>query len=102
MYQKGKFFRRLYNGFISDLYLDSEIIIKTTKMKRTFMSAALVLAGMYPPKDYQKWSELETVWQPIPISNDSPENISVRIYVHLLFLKSYKMINLCVHDFQIM
>ncbi|XP_025407954.1 lysosomal acid phosphatase-like isoform X2 [Sipha flava] len=77
MYQKGKFFRRLYNGFISDLYLDSEIIIKTTKMKRTFMSAALVLAGMYPPKDYQKWSELETVWQPIPISNDSPENISL-------------------------
>lgn len=37
------------------------------------MSAAMVLAGMYPPKSYQKWSNLETVWQPIPIYNDSPD-----------------------------
>ncbi|XP_026808028.1 testicular acid phosphatase homolog isoform X2 [Rhopalosiphum maidis] len=74
MYKKGQIFRRLYNGFLSDLYLDSEILIKTTNKSRTFMSAAMVLAGMYPPKDYQKWSDSETVWQPIPIYYDSPDH----------------------------
>lgn len=81
MYEKGKIFRRLYNGFISDLYLDSEILIKTTKMRRTFMSAAMVLAGMYPPKYYQKWRDSETVWQPIPIYSDSPDHGTVRTYM---------------------
>lgn len=78
MYKKGQTFRRMYNGFISDLYLDSEIIIKTTYMRRTFMSAQMVLAGMYPPKDYQKWSDLETIWQPIPVYNSSPDHGTVR------------------------
>ncbi|XP_060879222.1 lysosomal acid phosphatase-like isoform X1 [Metopolophium dirhodum] len=73
MYKKGQLFRRLYNGFLSDLYLDSEILIKTTNTSRTFMSAAMVLAGMYPPKNYQKWSNSETVWQPIPIYSNSPD-----------------------------
>ncbi|XP_060879221.1 lysosomal acid phosphatase-like [Metopolophium dirhodum] len=74
MYKKGQIFRRLYNGFLSDLYLDSEILVKTTNTSRTFMSAAMVLAGMYPPKGYQKWSDSETVWQPIPIYGDSPDH----------------------------
>ncbi|KAE9537494.1 hypothetical protein AGLY_006517 [Aphis glycines] len=73
MYKKGQILRRLYNGFLSDLYLESEILIKTTNTSRTFMTAAMVLAGIYPPKDYQKWSDSETVWQPIPIHNDSPD-----------------------------
>lgn len=77
MYQKGKLFRRLYNGFVSDLYLEREILIKSTTIGRTYMSAAMVLTGMYPPKYYQKWSDLETMWQPIPISNDSPDRTAV-------------------------
>ncbi|XP_029342532.1 lysosomal acid phosphatase isoform X2 [Acyrthosiphon pisum] len=77
MYKKGQLFRRLYNGFLSDLYLDSEILIKTTNTSRTFMSAAMVLAGMYPPKNYQKWSNSETVWQPIPIYSNSPDHVHI-------------------------
>lgn len=77
MYKKGQILRRLYNGFLSDLYLDSEILIKTTNKTRTYMSAAMVLAGMYPPKGYQKWSDTETVWQPIPIYNNSPDHGTV-------------------------
>lgn len=78
MYEKGKLLRRLYNGFLSDLYLDGEIVIKTTNLSRTFMTASMVLAGMYPPKYYQKWSDdLETVWQPILISTDSPDQSEV-------------------------
>lgn len=79
MYKKGQIFRRLYNGYLSNLYLDSEILIQTSRMSRTFMSAAMVLAGMYPPIDYQKWSDAETVWQPIPILNDSPDHGTVCI-----------------------
>jgi len=44
------------------------------------MSAAMVLAGMYPPKGYQKWLDSETVWQPIPIYDDSPDHGTVCIY----------------------
>jgi len=80
MYKKGQIFRRLYNGFLSDLYLESEILVKTTNTSRTFMSAAMVLAGMYPPKGYQKWSNSETLWQPIPIYGDSPDHGTVCIY----------------------
>jgi len=74
MYKKGQIFRNFYNGFLNDLYLDSEILVKTTNKSRTFMSAAMVLAGMYPPKSYQKWSDSETIWQPIPIYYDSPDH----------------------------
>lgn len=79
MYIKGQLLRRLYNGFLSDLYLDSEILTKTTNIRRTYMSAAMVLAGMYPPKGYQKWLDKETVWQPIPIYHNSPDNALVCI-----------------------
>lgn len=78
MYRKGQIIRSLYsNGFLNDMYLDSEILVKTTYMGRTYMSAAMVLAGIYPPKDYQKWLNSETVWQPIPIYSDSPDHGTV-------------------------
>uniref|UniRef100_A0A2S2R667 acid phosphatase n=2 Tax=Sipha flava TaxID=143950 RepID=A0A2S2R667_9HEMI len=77
MYHKGKVLRRLYNRFIDDVYLEHEILIKCTIISRTYVSAAMVLAGMYPPKYYQEWSDSETVWQPIPISNDSPDQTAI-------------------------
>lgn len=85
MYKKGQILRRLYNSFLSDLYLDTEILVKTTDTRRTFMSAAMVSAGMYPPKGYQKWSDSETVWQPIPIYTNSPDHGTVCIYYKYYF-----------------
>lgn len=82
MYKKGQIIRRIYSKHISDLYMHNEISIKTTRMRRTFMSAAMVLAGMYPPRSYQKWSDSETVWQPIPIFSDSPDHGTVCTYIH--------------------
>lgn len=79
MYQKGKLLRRLYNRFVDDVYLDREIIAKSTTISRTFMSAAMVMTGMYPPKFYQEWSDSDTVWQPIPIYNQSPDRTAVCI-----------------------
>jgi len=86
MYKKGQFFRQMYNDHISELYLDSEILMRTTNIRRTHMSAAMVLAGMYPPKTYQKWSDSETVWQPIPIYNDSPDHGTVCIPTNITIL----------------
>lgn len=82
MYKKGQILRRMYNGYISDLYLDNEIIIKSTYMRRAHMSAQMVVAGMYPPKNYQKWSDLETIWQPIPVYTDSPDHGTVCILLY--------------------
>ncbi|XP_050548609.1 lysosomal acid phosphatase-like isoform X2 [Daktulosphaira vitifoliae] len=74
MYKKGQILRKLYDGFLSKLYLDSEIYTKTTTVARTHMTAAMVLAGLYPPTSYLKWSENETVWTPIPVYGGSPDH----------------------------
>lgn len=79
MYKKGQFLRQQYNGFLSELYMSSEILAQSTKIGRTIMSAKMVLAGLYPPKQYQKWSN--TVWQPIPVFHDSPDHGLVSIYL---------------------
>ncbi|XP_050548607.1 lysosomal acid phosphatase-like isoform X2 [Daktulosphaira vitifoliae] len=73
MYKKGQILRKLYDGFLCKLYLDSEIYTKTTTVARTHMTAAMVLAGLYPPTSYLKWSENETVWTPIPVYGGSPD-----------------------------
>lgn len=38
------------------------------------MTAAMVLTGLYPPTNYQKWSNQETLWQPIPVYGGSPDH----------------------------
>lgn len=81
MYRKGQILRKQYNGFLSEFYIESEILTQTTNIERTYMSAAMVLAGLYPPKDYQKWSDTETVWQPIRIHENSPDHGLVCIYL---------------------
>ncbi|XP_050520738.1 lysosomal acid phosphatase-like isoform X1 [Daktulosphaira vitifoliae] len=74
MFKKGQIMRRLYDGFLSNLYLDSEIYTKTTNVSRTHMSASMLLTGLYPPTDYQIWSDKKTLWQPIPIYGNSPDH----------------------------
>jgi hypothetical protein len=41
------------------------------------MSAQMVLTGMYESEYYHKQMDLESVWQPIPISIDSPDRTAV-------------------------
>ncbi|KAG8288105.1 hypothetical protein J6590_023471 [Homalodisca vitripennis] len=66
MYQLGEKLRSLYNGFLDDLYHPGDIVVYSTHVDRCFDSAQLILAGLYPPRDFQVWSR-NIPWQPIRI-----------------------------------
>ena len=43
-----------------------EIVVRSTDVDRTLMSAMSNLAGLYPPAGYWKWNA-DLAWQPIPV-----------------------------------
>lgn len=66
-YELGKFLKKRYlNGFMNSSYNDDEITVRSTDKSRTLMSAYTNLAGLYPPKDHEKWNP-NLDWQPIPV-----------------------------------
>ncbi|GAB6030609.1 hypothetical protein CHUAL_007470 [Chamberlinius hualienensis] len=65
-YELGEFMRRQYSGFLNASYVWNEVIVNSTNVDRTMMSAACHLAGLYPPAGEEKWNPTMP-WQPIPI-----------------------------------
>ncbi|KAG5673760.1 hypothetical protein PVAND_003780 [Polypedilum vanderplanki] len=72
-FELGKWFRARYNSLVSDKYNPDEMLVRSTDMDRTLMSAMSNLAGFYPPKDLDIWNE-EIQWQPIPV-HTTPEKL---------------------------
>lgn len=70
MYRVGLQLRELYDGFLDSIYSERDLYATTTQVPRTFMSAACLLAGLYAPDQYQKWSDL-ILWSPVPIWTDN-------------------------------
>ncbi|KAL2747806.1 venom acid phosphatase Acph-1-like isoform X2 [Vespula maculifrons] len=68
-YELGQFLRSRYKNFLSDIYTPELITTHTTDYSRTKMSLLLVLAGLFPPDNIQKWNN-DLNWQPIPIKYD--------------------------------
>ncbi|XP_073976743.1 prostatic acid phosphatase-like isoform X1 [Rhodnius prolixus] len=68
-YALGKVLRNRYKNFLPDAYYPDDIIAYSTGKERTHATAALVLAGLYPPTAEEKWSD-ELSWHPIPIYGD--------------------------------
>uniref|UniRef100_A0A1B6EL87 2-phosphoxylose phosphatase 1 n=2 Tax=Cuerna arida TaxID=1464854 RepID=A0A1B6EL87_9HEMI len=66
MYDLGKKFRSLYNGFLGQIYRPTEFKALSTPMGRTLQSAELFLAGLFPPTGFQMWNK-NLQWQPIPV-----------------------------------
>lgn len=64
-YQLGQFLRLKYGNFLSKIYTPGLITARATDYARAKMSLDLVLAGLFPPEDIQKWND-ELNWQPIP------------------------------------
>ncbi|XP_039291952.1 prostatic acid phosphatase-like [Nilaparvata lugens] len=62
----GIWLRKRYQGLLNAVYNRTEIFIQSTDVDRTLMSAASVLAGLYPPTTGHKWND-RIDWQPIPI-----------------------------------
>ncbi|XP_066253150.1 venom acid phosphatase Acph-1-like [Euwallacea similis] len=74
-YQIGLFFRNYYGKFLGETWNINTLDVTTTDFDRTKMSAALMLAGLYPPKYEDNWSdEEEFPWQPIPYNYYPAEN----------------------------
>ncbi|KRT81076.1 Phosphatase, partial [Oryctes borbonicus] len=65
-YKLGKYLKDEYRNFLGDTYFKELIEMRSTDTTRTKMSAQLVLAGMWPPNEEQKWHP-RLNWQPIPV-----------------------------------
>lgn len=65
-YKLGKYLKNEYSDFLGDTYFKEVIEMRSTDTTRTKMSAQLVLAGMWPPDEKQKWHP-RLNWQPIPV-----------------------------------
>ncbi|KAF6198684.1 hypothetical protein GE061_008436, partial [Apolygus lucorum] len=66
----GKRLRKRYDAILTPHYTKEDFTALSTKVDRTMMSAYLVLAGLYPPVDHQKWSD-EINWMPIPVYHNT-------------------------------
>ncbi|KAF5300438.1 hypothetical protein FQA39_LY02237 [Lamprigera yunnana] len=66
-YLLGKVLRSLYHDFLGEEFHIDMVTAKSTDWDRTKMTAMLVLAGLFPPYNANKWSN-ELNWIPIPIA----------------------------------
>ncbi|XP_066485262.1 prostatic acid phosphatase-like [Tiliqua scincoides] len=65
-FELGQYIKKRYTGFLSPMYKREEVLIKSTELDRTIMSAQSKLAGLFPPAGDQIWNP-EILWQPIPV-----------------------------------
>ncbi|XP_029176246.1 prostatic acid phosphatase-like [Nylanderia fulva] len=61
----GRWLRKRYSHFLSNIYTPYDIYIQSTDIDRTLMSAEANLAGLYPPIKNQIWDDIK--WMPIPV-----------------------------------
>ncbi|KAF5302431.1 hypothetical protein FQR65_LT08520 [Abscondita terminalis] len=66
-YQLGKILRNRYNDFLGEKFHLNHVLATSTDTDRTKMTASLVLAGLFPPSESDKWSD-ELNWIPIPVA----------------------------------
>ncbi|XP_019872634.1 testicular acid phosphatase homolog [Aethina tumida] len=66
-YNLGQWLRNRYSKWLPEKYNPKDILVMSDDVDRTIMSALANLAGLYPPQNDQKWSDLN--WMPIPIHN---------------------------------
>lgn len=69
-YKLGQWFRKRYQSLFPDGYSVNNTYVLSTDVDRTLMSAAVNLAGLFPPTKDQIWNE-DLLWQPIPIHTTS-------------------------------
>ncbi|KAJ8975475.1 hypothetical protein NQ317_019803 [Molorchus minor] len=65
-FELGKWLRKRYSNFLPETFSPNNIYVQSTDKDRTLMSAAVNLAGLYPPTNTEVWNK-NIVWRPIPI-----------------------------------
>uniref|UniRef100_A0A3B3YPR4 Lysosomal acid phosphatase n=1 Tax=Poecilia mexicana TaxID=48701 RepID=A0A3B3YPR4_9TELE len=71
-YELGQYLRTRYKDFLNESYIRHEILVRSTDVDRTLMSAEANLAGLYPPEGQQIFQP-SLKWQPIPV-HTVPQN----------------------------
>lgn len=67
MYDLGHFIGQRYRSLINPLHYDHRrIVVESSAKPRCIMSAQCCLAGLFPPRGSQVWTE-GLDWQPIPV-----------------------------------
>lgn len=70
--------------------------VRSTGFPRTRMSAQLVLAGLWPPSEKQKWHG-DLPWLPIPVDYKPYEEDDVCIHLYLLRINVCKIIYMIMY-----
>ncbi|RZC35300.1 His Phos 2 domain containing protein [Asbolus verrucosus] len=68
-FKLGQLLRRRYSSFLGDIYTPEILEAVSTDFDRTKMTALLVLAGLFPPSESQRWED-SIGWQPVPYHYD--------------------------------
>lgn len=78
MYKLGEQLRARYHNFLLPYgnTVGDDVKVVTTAVDRCYLSAALLLAGFYPPDEKQVWNN-QLLWQPVPILYTSPDKVHV-------------------------
>ncbi|XP_041987886.1 prostatic acid phosphatase-like [Aricia agestis] len=72
-YMLGKYLRLQYSDLLSKIYDPEEVLVQSTDVDRTLMSAEANLAGLFRPTGKQVW-DMQMPWQPIPV-HTRPEHL---------------------------
>ncbi|XP_044275099.1 prostatic acid phosphatase-like [Varanus komodoensis] len=65
-YELGQYIKKRYSNFLCPAYRREEILVQSSEIDRTIMSAQANLAGLFPPTGDQVWNP-KLLWQPIPV-----------------------------------
>lgn len=66
-HELGEYLRKRYQVLLPvNVYPNKLVYVQSTDSDRTLMSAASLLAGIFPPSKDELWNE-NIAWQPIPI-----------------------------------
>jgi len=71
-YHLGQWLRKRYSHLLGPDYSETEVLVRSTDVDRTLMSAQSNLAGMFPPTKAMRWLD-NFPWQPVPV-HTVPQN----------------------------